>query len=369
MCDFCRVVLLVSASLTLGADNAVENVGGMKRTIQMPVPLIHTADFYHPPCDPDDHWDLASLFALAKMGYIELLGVVIDHPLPADENGIVPMGAGEPAVQAIAQLNYITGKTVTPISGNGKTPQDFQGAKFILQTLRSACRPVAISIAGSCRDVAIAGKMDPVVFQRKCAGIYLNAGAVFSSVPDLKHKEWNVALDPWAYRALFDLPCPVYWLPCFDDLAKFESQVHGSFWRFRQGDILNYLSPPVQNYFLYALTRSTDQRWMSQITGSVNTKALEIQGSAYRNMWCTAGFLHLAGLTVTRNGDLASRTDFADSDTLFHFRPIRVELDQSDVSRWEFVDESENRFLFEVSDVAQYKARMPMALRALLEKL
>lgn len=31
----------------------------------MPVPLIHQTDLFRPHFDPDDHWDLACVFALA----------------------------------------------------------------------------------------------------------------------------------------------------------------------------------------------------------------------------------------------------------------------------------------------------------------
>ncbi|HOJ33022.1 MAG TPA: hypothetical protein PKY35_08420 [Candidatus Hydrogenedentes bacterium] len=375
-----RLVFVALASLISGVSDAMDEHGVTERTQTMPVQLIHTADLYHPPCDPDDHWDVASLYALVKMGRVELLGVVIDHPLPPDENGIVPMGAGEPAVQAIAQLNYITGSAVVPavgtgipfqqaFSGNGKCLADFRAARFILETLRRASQPVVISIAGSCRDVAIASKFDPGLFQEKCAGIYLNAGAAFSSLPGNHDKEWNVALDPAAYRQIFEIPCPIYWMPCFDDLARFESHAHGSYWRFRQGDVLDHLSPAVQNYFLYALSRSTDQRWLSQILGGVNSVALEIQSKSYRNMWCTAGFLHLAGLTVTRAGDLVPRFDIPESETLFHFRPVRISWENSGANRWEPTDQPGRHFLFEVNDVEKYKSTMPTILRKLLEKL
>ena len=40
---------------------------------------------------------------------------------------------------------------------------------------------MVISILGSTRDVALAGKLEPQLLATKCAGIYLNAG---SGTPD-----------------------------------------------------------------------------------------------------------------------------------------------------------------------------------------
>ncbi|HPP53970.1 MAG TPA: hypothetical protein PK777_13540, partial [Thermoguttaceae bacterium] len=57
--------------------------------------VIHITDLYRPPGDPDDHFDLACAFALAKQGYIELVAVVIEAP-KADF-------AGDPDVMAVAQ--------------------------------------------------------------------------------------------------------------------------------------------------------------------------------------------------------------------------------------------------------------------------
>jgi len=188
-------------------------------------------------------------------------------------------------------------------------------------------------------------------------------------VPDSQHKEWNVALDPSAYRHIFELPCPVYWMPCFDDLAKFEAQTHGTYWRFQQGEVLRHVSPLLQNYFLYAFSRNTDQRWLSQILNSVNQQVLETQSNSWRNMWCTAGFLHLAGLTATTNGELVEQANIGDSETLFHFRPVKVHLEDSGMHRWELTDQPNNHFLFEVNDIQTYMRQMPVVLRKLLERI
>ena len=70
-------------------------------TSRAAVPMIHGTDLFRPYNDPDDHWDLACVFALAQRGDVDLQAVLIDFPVPGRHN--------DPDVQAVAQLNYLTG--------------------------------------------------------------------------------------------------------------------------------------------------------------------------------------------------------------------------------------------------------------------
>ncbi len=352
-----------------------------ERAVTMPTPLIHMTDLYQPPCDPDDHWDLATVYALAKSGRIQLLGVVLDYPLPPDAFGTAPSGAGEPAVQAVAQMNYITGLTVPAVlgasvsfeqvvEGDSKlTVSDAACLDFVVDTLRASPQPVAISVVGSCRNVALAAWKAPDVFREKCRGILLNAGTAMPNPDKPLYQEWNVSLDPDAYRHVFKIPCPVYWLPCFETPARFESARYGSYWSFKQGQVLPHLSQPVQNFLLYALNRSTEQRWLSVLRNSVDENALATQGGFLRNMWCTAGFLHAAGLSVTRKGDVVELSDLPPLDALYHFEPISVDLNENGIEEWKKAPAANGRFIIEVSDAKAYANYMPEALRALLAEL
>ena len=66
--------------------------------------LIHITDLYHPHEDPDDHFDLAQIFALAKNGDIDLCHIIIDWPTKEKQ--------GDPALCAVAQLNHLAGLDV-----------------------------------------------------------------------------------------------------------------------------------------------------------------------------------------------------------------------------------------------------------------
>jgi len=73
-------------------------------------PVFHQTDIFHPHADPDDHWDLACNYALAKRGDISLLGVMIDYP----------PWVGDPAIAAVAQMNFITGLNVPAVVGTSQ---------------------------------------------------------------------------------------------------------------------------------------------------------------------------------------------------------------------------------------------------------
>lgn len=233
----------------------------------MSIPMIHETDLFHPPADPDDHYDLACVFALAALGLVDLRGVVVDHPPPH-------LPQADPAVPSVAQLNRIAGTAVPVVTGAGRrmttrddrltgaARHDNAAAEFILRTLREASDPVVINISGSSEDVAIAANRDPALVAERCAAIYLNAGVGLPDASDAD-LEYNTALAPHAFARIFDLPCPVYWMPCFGALP-FVAEVlqHGTFYQVRQSEILPALSAELQAYFLFALNGEPATQWL-----------------------------------------------------------------------------------------------------------
>jgi len=333
--------------------------------------VIHQTDLFHPHNDPDDHWDLACQYALAARGNIDLCGVLLDYPPEG-------RGYGPPAVQAVAQMNSLTNLSV-PIgvglpqkAANAAELNDMltanrhlSGVNMVLDILRRSEVPVAIHIVGSARDIAAAAHKDPALFRDKCKGLYLNAGA---SNP-VSGLEYNVTLDPFTYSLMFALPCPVYWMPCFD-MVNDPAQVgeFGTFYKFRQDEILPSLRSGAQNFFTYALTRDAKNSWLSAIDAPVDADALSAAGQEWRNMWCTGGFLHTAGLTVLRDGAIAPLGASPDEE-VFRFEPISITCAADGVTDWRLDDAAANRFIFRVLDVAAYQAAMTTAMRTLLQSL
>jgi hypothetical protein len=351
------------------------------------VALIHATDLFRPHNDPDDHFDLATVFALAAQGLFELLAVLIDHP-PANL-------AADPDVLAVAQLNRITGLAVPVLTGSPKRldpaeasrPENREaiaGVMTLLRIMRASHLPVMISIVGSSRDVALAGRLEPKLFADKCAGVYLNAGSGTPDRTKAARLEYNVNLDPASYAAIFDLPCPLYWLPCFEVApgggVHFAVAEFGTCYKFIQKNVFERLSPRLQNYFAFMLKQGESDRahqseadalrpsWLRTLEGPRDEALLERQGSAARNMWSTAGFFHAAGLSVAVTGVTQER-DRATDPPVFTFDPVRVKCGVDGITEWSPDSKSRSRFLFHVRDQERYPAAMTEAIGTLLSSL
>lgn len=325
----------------------------------MSIAVLHETDLFRPHEDPDDHWDLATQYALARRGLIELKGIMIDYP--------PDLAHGDPDIIAVAQMNQLTGLSVPVGIGRPAEPDaaDGSGVALLAGALRTAQEPVAIHIVGSSRDVALCGRRYPELFRDKVRAVYLNAGSGVTG----EQLEYNVQLDPAAYAAIFELPCPVYWMPCFNSVAP-DMLVgrYGTFFRFRQGALWNDFRPEVQNYFTGVLARRQSSDWLKTLYGPVDERLRDYYGALYRNMWCTGGFLHTAGLTVLKNGDIAQLGANA-VEEVFSFVPIEVSCDAQGRTDWHEVEAASERFIFRVNDEAAYQAAMTRALGAIISWL
>ncbi len=346
------------------------------------VPVVHVTDLFRPHTDPDDHWDLAGQFALMRLGRVDLKAVLIDCPRPKWKK--------DPDVQAIGQLGAIVGAAVPvavgvpasiPLSRLDAHRNDpaLGGIRAIAEILRRSDRPVVITVTGWCRDLIALARLEPELFKRKCAAVYLNAGLGTQDLKRQEPLEWNVAIDPEAYRAVFDLPVPIYWLPCFEDLTSGQFHVarNGSFYRFTQGEILMRLDRPAQNYFLSMFrdgqrkeSSTSTAGWWADLFGPVDAALLESESKQSRNMWCTAGMFHMVGRTVLADGrtaDLAKREADPRLKPVFSFEPIAVECDAQSRTVWRFDPNAKDRFILQVHDTDRYEPAMTRALGRLLE--
>lgn len=350
--------------------------------------LIHATDLFRPHADPDDHFDLATAFSLAAQSRLELLAVMIDHP---------PAGLdADPDVQAVAQLNRLAGLAVPVLTGcsrrlspaEASLPEnraDVDGVMTLLRLMRASSRPVLISVVGCCRDVALAGRLEPKLFAAKCAGVYLNAGSGTRERTKAARLEYNVSLDPASYADIFNLPCPVYWLPCFEVVPgegeAMASGEFGTYYRFLQKDVLDHLSPRLQNYFAFMFKQGDADRaqqseaaalrpsWLRTLEGPRDEALLERQGSRFRNMWSTAGFFQMAGLSVTGRGVLVEGPAGPPDHPVYTFDPVRVRCGGDGLTEWSPDPRSRDRFLFHVRDPERYPQAMTAALAALLSTL
>lgn len=344
------IVTIVSMMVANGVQAVPKGLG---------TPTLHVTDLFRPYDDPDDHWDLSTQFALAKTGGIDLRGIIIDYP-----STTVSKRVTQPDIAAVAQMNWLTGLCVPTGVGQvkwGESPRS--GLTLLKRTLEEAKAPVVLHVVGSCTDVAEAGTLWPDLFKAKVKGVYLNAGAAVRT----RRLEWNVRLDPKPYAMMFRLPCPIYWLPCFDSLGK-RGGAHGTWWQFRMSRAFARMRPVVRNFFNGLFAKRNPGDWLTFLDTPVDQKALDKTGRKLRNMWCTAGFLHAAGLTVWKDGTIALRG--ADpAKEVFRFVPVAVTCSDDGQTSWQPDAKSGTRFLFEITDEKAYPEAMTRALVELMAGL
>lgn len=303
------------AVVILGGVMAAGVVGGETRTA-----VLYSTDLFHPHADPDDHYDLACLFAL---GELDLRGIVLDLGAVQAER------PGSPAVEqmmsiARRRVPYALGLS-RPLRSRTDTaldePAQFQGGvELMLSVLRRAREKVVVFTTGSCRDVAVAFNREPALLKEKVKAVYFNVGRG----PGEPQDECNVGYDPGAYLRLFESGLPLYWCPCFGKNG------YETFYVADQAEVLSACTQPVRNYFVYCLTRSKAEAlpFLSSGPHPVPTGP--------RRMWCTAPMLHAAGRKIYQRGpnDFVALTDeeagraglAGKSIEVFRFEPICAQV-------------------------------------------
>ncbi len=304
------------------------------------VPIIYTTDLYHPHDDPDDHFDLVTLFAIPEF---DIRAIIIDTG---------KRGKDRPGILPVKQMMHITGRTVPVATGlvenvrhQGDTgerqPDAVQaGVRLILKVLRESTKPVTIFTTGSLRDVAAAYNRNPALFKTKAGRVYINVGHSCGG------PEHNVNLDRHAYVRILGSPLPVYWVPCFG------ADGYKSHWHFRQGDVLESAPLAVQNFFVYCLTRAkADVRDpIKALAEPIDQAVKEPIWAKTRNMWCTGAFLHAAGR----------------SDPTCGFKKVTVHLDNAGKTRISRPGDGLEIMTFHHADPDAYGQSMRNALRELL---
>jgi len=178
-------------------------------------------------------------------------------------------------------------------------------------------------------------------------------------------------LDTFAYAAIFDLPCPIYWMPCFEELESRRErsvQEYGTHYEFQQDRMLPHLSQNVQNYFTYMFGKYTDHNWLHYLKGPGDRALLSRVGAITRHMWCTAGFFHAAGYAISIGGEIVP-VDEKYNRPVFTFEPISIGCADNGVTTWTPDANSKRRFIFHVRELDHYQSAMITAMKSLLMTL
>ena len=335
-----------------------------------PVPVIYCTDLFHPHDDPDDHFDLATLYALPEL---EVKCIVLDQgDQQLQRPGRIP----------IAQLNHLTGHSLPSFPGLARPltspadtgrdqPSQFQGGvQAILDTLRASDHPVALIAVGSLRDVAAAWNREPSLLRAKLGRLLLFIGEAAN--PDFR--EYNVGLDPAAYTAILRSGLPIAWVPCFDG-GLWQNGGHASFWQATHGDLLSAAPPPLVQFFRFALEKPAADP-LPFLAEPVDVEARTRLFAQTRNLWCTAIFGALAGRRVVeQDGRFIARPPAAGEPRELHldhgvfgFREISVTVDDNAVVRPATGPDARTLWQFEIRDRPRYARAMTEATADLLAR-
>jgi hypothetical protein len=332
------------------------------------VPLIYCTDLFHPHEDPDDHVDLACIYALPEF---DLKAIILDQGARQKE---------QPGHIPIAQMNALTGRNIRAVCGlyeplaspedTGHTqPAEAQrGVERILAILEESAEPVTIITVGSLRDVAAAFNRDPALFRKKLKRLYAFIGNSSGGF-----REYNVNLDVNAYRCIMNAELPLYWTPCFDG-GLWENHGRGSYWISPHQAFLSELSPPLFNFFLYMIEKKEAVDPVAALFEKTSPDEAARFLQSERNLWCCSVFPHAVDRRyVRREGRcLALPADqIQPGDTLtfpFSYIPVTVRLDEEAV---EHCPDAEGRevLCFHIIDQERYARDMTTLARQLLQEL
>ncbi len=351
-----------------GVSTSCKSPFSVKRSTR--VPVIYCTDLFHPHDDPDDHFDAAVLFSLPE---VDLRAVILDDTVKQ---------ARKPGRVAIDQLCALTGKRVsvaTGLSARLKSPGDPAtgqpkehqgGVALILQTLSESQEPVTVITVGSMRDLAAAYNRNPVLCHNKIERIYCFIGDA-RTVPGSSFREYNVSLDPNAFRRIMTSGLPVYWVPCFDG-GPWKNNGHASFWRASHADLLGRVSDPVKQYFIFALTRKKDTDPVAFLKEPVDPEAWQRIHAGKRNLWCCAVFTDAVGRKIVKQGGTwksVPGTDPAADACPFTFEHVFINVDPKGLVLY---PEGLPRYpvsRFKVTNMDDYAACMTAATEDLLARL
>lgn len=337
--------------------------------------VILTTDLYHQHADPNDHWNLATMFSLAKAKYINFVGIMCDDDRALASDGSY-LHFGDPAVMSVAQLSYLTGVTV-PVGFGSREPirseddikrvlssdKPISSVNLLLKALRETKNGVDIHMCGSCKDVLLAYRADPDAFIHGCDTIYLNAGTYLKNEPI----EYNVSLEPYAYSEIFKIPVKICWSPCFDELRPwpYKPSKRATFYELNESEVTKSLSSELLKYFSFMYGKIESSAWLSYLKAPLDLKLYESWREQRREMWSTPGYLTSAGKNVSLDGEII---DAGEGKELFAYTPVSVNVTRDGKITWQDVEKS-NVYMFESHDPQLYFELMPRAVTEILSWL
>jgi hypothetical protein len=367
----------VITQLTPRAVRADERTPERKR--KNGIPLVHITDLYHPPQDPDDHIDLATIAALDEF---DLKAVILD----VTQKFLLSAPAGfdikrDPGFLPVAQLGYLLGRSIPTASGpmlplsspdddvRNRPRREQAGVNLLLDCLDASPEPVVVALVGSARVLTAAYNRDPVLVRRKIRSVLLNAGSTGGP-----KREWNVGLDTEAYKGLWRSGLPLQWYPCAVVTGAFNpDHEHGTYWKATHKELFRAVSPPLRAWFYFALTGDKRGDLIAALEEEPTAAEWEKILAHSRNMWGTASLVMAAGRVLAQTGEgwRFNPSGTATPGTVWPWRldPIHAEVEPDAMVRWRLSEGTGNARLFGRERRPGFGNAMAEALAELLGRL
>jgi hypothetical protein len=364
----------LAAIAGLGAASELLSAGSRGRPADGKIPLVHITDLYHPPQDPDDHIDLATVFALEEYS---LRGVILD----VTQKFLEPAPAGfdisrDPGFVPVAQLAYLLGRFV-PVAAGPTQPladpgddaadrpvREQAGIRMLLDILEDSRDPVVISSVGSARVLTAALNRNPDLVRKKIRSVLLNAGSTAGP-----KREWNVSLDPAAYIGLWRSHLPIHWYPCATESGAFNpDHERGTYWKTTHGAIFRDLPRPIRSWFMYGFTGSRQGDIIRVLAEEGKGEAWDNLLRGSRNLWATASLVVAAGRTLAKTSQGWRFVPASESAHVWPWRldPIEANVNAQAEVQWQVMEKGGNALLFGRQRGGQFGEAMAEALNALL---
>lgn len=178
--------LVFFCALTSGEAEARTN------QVERPERTLWMSDLHDPVNDPDDHYDLAVGFG---SGLLENALIVVDRAT-----------GRRPARASVSELARISGNEAPSVVRQGAIERQIRFLR------RSPRRSVRVITLGSLASLAALLERNRPLLVSRVKEVWVFAGdASMDAQP-----EYNVNLDPLAFRRVLNSDLPVWWVPCFD---------------------------------------------------------------------------------------------------------------------------------------------------------
>ena len=365
--------------------------------------VINTTDLYFPSQDGGDNFDLVMPYGLDE---VEQLLIVLDgnHHLRdpeaqksarlcRDPRGI----ARDPGYIAVAQLDHIFARRTPWCIGPWTRmkseddrldwiPQAEQtGIQIFIETLRTAPRPVHVTVFGSARTLAAALNREPALLKAKIAMVHFCGGTAGNGVRFL---EWNIGLDQLAARRLLGSELPITLYPCATAEGPFGMGRHNGYWQLPNLEFVRDLDPRLRSYLVYQLGPSSRLDTLRAVEEDPDPALLSAVAGRPHNVWETCVWLAISGRKLVRRADGTHRilkpAEIRPGDQVLPGGTIPCRLRLNDghgtcrmwfdepydipdlgLFDWEMIDSVANRWMYDRGDVVENQTALREALPAL----